>query len=205
MTRDPLAQLREQLVSAADRQAARSADASATSGRRRRVTAWLAGAFVLVGIPAGAVATGIVDVDSGTTPAGGAYTVSTSQDARASGDPQQTDGIGRTCENITFRDASGNAKLFGKTCSPRGAVPSDAVLLAGYEQTPDGYLLVRGTVSDAVARVTVSGTREPLTLRANSEETRQRFSTVTALDEHTVTAYAKDGRILAQTTVQPLP
>lgn len=201
-TNDPLQRLRSQLVDAADRRATPSEQPARTTRRSRRAT-WLAIGLAAIAVPAGAATTGILDLGSGKTPDGGSYSVTRTQDNLASGDPTRTDGTGRTCENTTFRDKNGTPQTFGQNCRPRGTKLPDKVVSAGFDVTPGGGLLIRGTARNDVAKVTISGVSDPIDLTDSPEDDLQRFNVVTTQDDHVISAYDATGRLLDQTTVTP--
>lgn len=200
MTNDPLQRLRHQLVDAANRQAA----AGAQPTRRTRRATWLAVGLAAIAVPAGAAAgaaTGIIDLGSGSTPDGGSYTVTRSDDDRASSDPTRSDGIGRTCENTTFRDKNGTLSTFIQGCRPRGTELPGTVLSPGFAVTPGGGLLINGTARNDVAKVTISGVDQPIKLTKDPHDDLQRFDALTTQEPHAITAYDADGRLLERTTV----
>lgn len=201
-TNDPLERLRSQLVDAADRRATPSEQPVRTAHRSRRTT-WLAIGLAAIAVPAGAATTGILDLGSGKTPDGGSYSVTRTDDDRASSDPTRTDGTGRTCENITFRDKNGTPQTFGQNCRPRGTKLPDTVVSAGFDVTPGRGLLIRGIARKDVARVTVSGVSDPIDLTDDPESDSQRFNVVTTQDSHVISAYDASGRLLDQTTITP--
>lgn len=201
-TNHPLQRLRSQLVDAAERRAAPGEQPARASRRIRRAT-WLAIGLATIAVPAAAATTGILDLGSGSTPDGGSYTVTRTEDNFASGDPTRTDGTGRTCENTTFRDQNGTPQTFGQDCRPRGAKLPDTVVSAGFSVTPGRGLLIRGTARDDVAKVTISGVSDPIDLTDDSEGGSQRFDVVTTQDSHVISAYDARGRLLDQTTIAP--
>jgi len=201
-TNDPLQRLRSQLVDAAERRAAPGEQPAQASRRSRRAT-WLAIGLATIAVPAAAATTGILDLGSGSTPDGGSYTVTRTEDNLASGDATRTDGTGRTCENITFRDKNGTPQTFGQNCRPRGTKLPDTVVSAGFDVTPGRGLLIRGTARDDVAKVTISGVSDPIDLTDDPESDSQRFNVVTTQDSHVISAYDASGRLLDQTTVDP--
>ena len=200
-TNDPLQRLRGQLVDAADRRATPSEQPARTTRRSR--TTWLAIGLAAIAVPAGAATTGILDLGSGKTPDGGSYSVTRTDDERASSDPTRTDGTGRTCETITFRDKNGTPQTFGQNCRPRGTKLPDTVISAGFDVTPGRGLLIRGTARNDVAKVTISGVSDPIDLTDDPGGDSQRFDVVTTQDSHVISAYDANGRLLDQTTVTP--
>lgn len=200
MTNDPLQRLRNQLVDAANRQAATAAPRTA---RRTHPTTWLAIGLAAIAVPAGAATIGIIDLGSGSTPDGGSYSVTRSDDDHASSDPTRTDDTGRTCENIIFRDKNGTAQTFGQNCRPRGAKLPDTIVSAGFDVTPGGSLLIRGTARNDVAKMTVSGVDQTIKLAPDPQDDLQRFDVVTTQEAHTIAVYDYDGRLLDTTTITP--
>lgn len=200
---DPLQRLRSQLVDAAERRATPSEQPAQASSRRRRRATWLAIGLAVIAVPAAAATTGILDLGSGSTPDGGSYTVTRTQDDLASGDPSHTDATGRTCESVTFRDKNGTPQAFGQNCRPRGSKLPDTVVSAGFDVTPGSGLLIRGTARDDVAKVTISGVSNPIALTDDPEGNVQRFNVVTTQDSHVISAYDATGRLLDQTSITP--
>lgn len=200
MTDDPMQRLRNQLVDAAN---SKAATAAARPARRTHRATWLAIGLAAIAVPAGAATTGIIDLGSGSTPDGGSYSVTRSDDDRASSDPTRTDDIGRTCENITFRDKNGAAQTFGQNCRPRGAKVPESIVSAGFDVTPDGSLLIRGTARNDVAKVTVSGVNGPIKLTKDRQDDLQRFDVITTQEAHTIAVYDDADRLLDMTTVTP--
>jgi len=201
MTNDPLSQLRKQLVDAGERRAAERAAPSAPPGRVRRRGAWLALATLLIVVPAGATAAGIIDFgSSGRTPDGSTFTTGRITDDQASTDPARRDGIGRTCQTSEIRDPSGKLISKGLACRPKGVVDR-ATLSAGFELVPGNALLVQGSVAPLVTRVTISGYDKPVELKAEPDGERHAFTAVVPAGDHEIVASDKDGQVLARTTL----
>lgn len=195
MNHDPLQRLRCHLVEAARRQA----HDNPIPARHSKRAVWVGLAFAVIAVPAGAATTGVINLGSGSTPAGTSYTITRSEDDRASGDPTQTDGIGRTCEDVTYRDRDGNLQGASKVCRPRNATPPVQTLGVGYERTPDGYLLLKGGVSQEVAKVTVSGFEGDIDLIPDGN--LQRFRVLTTTGSHEIAAYDSNGKLLDKTSI----
>jgi hypothetical protein len=206
MADDPLAQLRQQLVDAGDRRAQeRPAQAAAQATRRfPRRGAWLTLAVVLVAVPTGATAAGIIELGtSGTTPDGSTYNVRQITDAQASTDPAHRDGVGRTCETAEVRDRAGTLVSRQMACRPANAQAARPVIGAGCFLLPDDKLLVRGSVAAKVDRVTISAHRADIELRREPGTDRRSFYVIVPLTQHEIVATATDGRELGRTSINP--
>lgn len=203
MTDDPLVQLRKQLVDAGERRAAKRFGLSAPRGRVRRRGGWLALTGLLIVVPAGATAAGIIDFgSSGSTPDGSTFTTGRISDDQASTDPAQRDGIGRTCETSEIRDPSGELIGKGLACRPKNVVDHQT-LSAGFEVVPGNALLIQGSVAPQVTQVTISGYNKPVELKAGPDGDRHAFTAVVPAGDHDIVASDKDGQVLARTTLPP--
>ena len=195
MSDDPITDLRAQLLSAAQRQQApRTAPGPSPARRRwRRRPLLVAAAALLVAAPAGAAISG-VDLGTGSTPDGGTFRVTKTSDDRSSGDPTTTDRRGRTCQQTEFRKAG---KLVARAtgCAPAGTDTTQP-LAASVIVAPGDARLVTATVSDDVARVSITGVNDPIELRAIQGESRRFLQAITTVSPVTVIAYDRDGHEL---------
>lgn len=201
MSHDPISDLRAQLLSAAQRQQDADTDRipdRARAGWRRRPLL-IAIAALIVAAPATAAVSGVLELGSGSTPDGATFRVTKTSDDRAAGDPTTTDGRGRTCQQTEFRKA-GKLVAHVTGCAPAGTETTQP-LAASVMVAPGDSRLVTATVSDDVARVSVTGVRDPIELRPITGEPRRFLQVITTVSPVTVIAYDTDGHELQRTAL----
>lgn len=190
MTHDPLADLRRELVRAARRQA--PAPSRRPRRRNRRLALVVVVALLLPGL---GLATGVIDLGSGTTPDGTTYRITTFSDALdATGTFE--DGRGRICQKVTFT-REGRRTGGSVSCSPIATAPSREPIAASRLIVSGNTALVFGSVSDRVAALQIEGAAVQPELRAQPGSARRTFAVALPNQQPVVlVARSSDGNAL---------
>lgn len=198
MTDDPLSRLRCQLVDAAAQQAASTSNPRAW--RWRRPALWASLVIALIGVPAAATATGVLDLtSSGKTSDGATYTAGYFEDDQASTDPSVKDGIGRGCDTLRVTGTDGKPAGGGNmACRPRNAVLSGAIYAGHSLIEASQELVLSGSTMAQATKVEVLGVDTPVDLLAPSADERRRFAILVPIGMYTVVAYDSEGRELGR-------
>jgi hypothetical protein len=175
--------------------------------RRRRFVVWASAGAMLIGAPAIAMGTGVIDAGEDTLPDGSTFshTVTTHIVSGAPSMPTKTE----SCDLTTIESPNGGA-IAGNGCGPSGAQTSDIVTVTSVVGEADDAVLVSGIVDPAVGSLNFAASDDPdpprhVALKPRPDDARRSFVFVASRRGGTLIGLDAAGDEAGRTIVPSLP